>query len=53
MAVVIVARTIQARAASLASTNIGGLVDLLKSVGAALDAAGSAFMQALTLRRGG
>jgi hypothetical protein len=53
MAVVIIARTIQARATSLASTNIGGLADLLKSVGTALDAVGSAFLQALTLRRGG
>jgi hypothetical protein len=53
MAVVIIARTIQARATSLASTNTGGLADLLKSVATALDAVGSAFVQALTLRRGG
>ena len=53
MAVVIIARTIQARATSLVSTNTGGLADLLKSVGTGLDAAGSAFVQALTLRRGG
>jgi hypothetical protein len=53
MAVVIIARTIQARAASLVSTNAGGVADLLKSVATALDAVGSAFLQALTLRRGG
>jgi hypothetical protein len=53
MAVVIIARTIQARAVSLVSTNAGGVADLLKSVATALDAAGSAFVQALTLRRGG
>ncbi len=53
MAVVIISRTIQARATSLASTNTGGLADLLKSVGTALEAVGSAFLQALTLRRGG
>jgi hypothetical protein len=53
MAVVIIARTIQARAVSLVSTNAGGVADLLKSVATALDAVGSAFVQALTLRRGG
>jgi hypothetical protein len=53
MAVVIIARTIQARATSLASTSTGGLADLLKSVATALDAVGSAFVQALPLRRGG
>ena len=53
MAVVIIARTIQARAISLVSTNAGGVADLLKSVAPALDAVGSAFVQALTLRRGG
>ena len=53
MAVVIIARTIQARAVSLVSTNAGGVADLVKSAGAALDAVGSAFLQALTLRRGG
>src|SRR3984893_15067298 len=53
MAVVIIARTIQARATSLVSTNAGGVADLLKSVATALDAVGSAFVQALTLRRGG
>ena len=53
MAVVIIARTIQARAVSLVSTNAGGVADLLKSVATALDAVGSAFLQALTLRRGG
>jgi hypothetical protein len=35
------------------STNAGGVADLLKSVATALDAVGSAFVQALTLRRGG
>jgi hypothetical protein len=53
MALVIIARTIQARAISLVSTNAGGVADLLKSVATALDAVGSAFVQALTLRRGG
>ena len=53
MAVVIIARTIQARAVSLVSTNAGGVADVLKSVATALDAVGSAFLQALTLRRSG
>jgi hypothetical protein len=53
MALVIIARTIQARGISLVSTNTGGLADLLKSLATALDAVGSAFVQALTLRRGG
>jgi hypothetical protein len=53
MAVVIITRTIQARATSLVSTNAGGLADLLKSVATALNAVGSTFVQALTLRRGG
>ena len=53
MAAVITARTIHARATSLVSTNTGGLADLLKSPATALDAVGSAFVQALTLRRGG
>ena len=53
MAVVIIARTIQTRAISLVSTNAGGVADLLNSVATALDAVGSAFLQALTLRRGG
>ena len=53
MAVVIIARKIQARAVSLVSTNAGGVADLLKSLATALDAVGSAFVQALTLRRGG
>jgi hypothetical protein len=35
------------------STNAGGVADLLKSVATALDVVGSAFLQALTLRRGG
>jgi hypothetical protein len=48
MALIIIARTIQAPAMSL-----GGLADLLKSLATALDAVGSAFVQALTLRRGG
>ena len=53
MALAIIARTIQTRAISLVSTNAGGVADLLKSVATALDAVGSAFVQALTLRRGG
>jgi hypothetical protein len=48
MALIIIARATQAPAMSL-----GGVADLLKSVATALDAAGSAFVQALTLRRGG
>ena len=48
MALIIIARATRAPAMSL-----GGLADLLKSVATALDAAGSAFVQALTLRRGG
>jgi hypothetical protein len=53
MAVVIIARTIQARAVSLTSTSASGVADLLKSVASALDTVGSAFVQAVTLRRGG
>jgi hypothetical protein len=53
MAVVIIARTIQALAVSLVSTNAGGVAHLLKSVATALDAVGSAVVQALTLRRSG
>jgi len=41
------------RRVGLVSTNAGGVADLLKSVATALDAVGSAFVQALTLRRGG
>ena len=48
MALIIIARATQAPAMSL-----GGVADLLKSVGTALEAVGSAFVQALTLRRGG
>ena len=48
MALIIIARATQAPAMSL-----GGLADLLKSLATALDAVGSAFVQALTLRRGG
>ena len=52
MAVVIIARTIQARAVSLVSTNAGGVADLLKSVVTALDAVGNALVQAFSPRRG-
>ena len=48
MALIIIARATQAPAMSL-----GGLANLLKSVGTALEAVGSAFVQALTLRRSG
>jgi hypothetical protein len=48
MALIIIPRATPAPAMSL-----GGLADLLKSVATALDAAGSATVQALTLRRGG
>jgi hypothetical protein len=48
MALIIIARATRAPAMSL-----GGLADLLKSVATALDTVGSAFVRALTLRRGG